>query len=175
MTDPATHGIPQPSQAVLVLGKAQKGQPPINLSRVAIKRFHAEIPDENSWGRPMPLKRVRNAKKVAYKKLIDRLLPPLPLEEWERLRDLATGKLKVEIPKRRSANDKGTDKLSHELTPRFMRRMWGRVFIQCPAMAGSHADGKWKVQWGALKPELAQGHQDADSFLFADCSDDDTP
>lgn len=51
------------------------------------------IPTENTWGRPLHPRLARSKLKKAWKKLIDRVLPPVPHGEWEVLRDLAAGKL----------------------------------------------------------------------------------
>lgn len=56
------------------------------------------IPTRNSWGRPMPLKRVRNLKAKWYADVLNRIAPPLPNQEWERLRDLASGRIQWEGP-----------------------------------------------------------------------------
>lgn len=60
-----------------------------------------QIPQTNIWGRPMPMKRVNNLKAKWYAELLDTILPPLPKEEWERLRDLATGKKREGLVRRR--------------------------------------------------------------------------
>jgi hypothetical protein len=48
----------------------------------------------NAWNRPMPIKRARNHVKKWYAVTMARLLPPLPGDEWDRLKALATGALK---------------------------------------------------------------------------------
>lgn len=67
----------------LGFGKSRNSQ---KLNRVRLK-----IPETNSWDRPMPLKRVQKMKEEWYAALLDKIQPPLPMEEWERLRGLATG------------------------------------------------------------------------------------
>ncbi|MCJ1463122.1 hypothetical protein MMC07_001727 [Pseudocyphellaria aurata] len=59
------------------------------------------IPERNSWDRPMPLKRVKNMKEKWYAALLDTIQPPLPKEEWERLRDLAAGTRREVLVQRR--------------------------------------------------------------------------
>ncbi|KAL8797304.1 MAG: hypothetical protein Q9195_000458 [Heterodermia aff. obscurata] len=39
----------------------------------------------------------------------------------------------------------------HELTPRYMRRMWASVFAQCPMMKWDAGRGKWSVKWGKVE------------------------
>lgn len=63
------------------------------------------IPTENIWGRPLHPRLARTKLKKAWKKLIDRVLPPVAEGEWELLRDLASGKKagpEWEIPTRRT-------------------------------------------------------------------------
>jgi hypothetical protein len=62
------------------------------------KRIEPIIPELNSWHRPMPQKRIRNARRKQYAMLLERVQVPLPTEEWERLRDLALGKVPPEQP-----------------------------------------------------------------------------
>ncbi len=145
------------------------------------------IPEKNSWGRAMPLKRVRNMQKKWYARILDIIQPPLPEKEWERLRDLASGRVRWEgpVPRRKMASMNGHDvfgegadrehenspgissmvddfersKLErargvltnpHELTPRFMRRIYSKIFAQCPTMVWDTVQSKWIVKWGTL-------------------------
>lgn len=50
------------------------------------------IPAENSWGRPWAPKVARTKLKKVWKSVVDKVMPPLPKEEWERLGRIATGK-----------------------------------------------------------------------------------
>jgi hypothetical protein len=68
------------------------------------KRIEPIIPELNSWHRPMPQKRIRNARHKQYAMLLERVQVPLPTEEWERLRDLALGKVSPEQPFPRRRN-----------------------------------------------------------------------
>ncbi|KAH6631241.1 hypothetical protein F5144DRAFT_592295 [Chaetomium tenue] len=49
------------------------------------------LPKENSWGRPLPLKLARTKLKNLWKALADKVLPPLPMEEWKKLEAIANG------------------------------------------------------------------------------------
>lgn len=64
------------------------------------------IPEINSWGRPMPLNRVRNLKLEWYAEILDIIMPPLPEEEWNRLRGLASGRISWDgpVPRRKPAS-----------------------------------------------------------------------
>lgn len=50
-----------------------------------------DIPTENSWGRPLPMKLARSKLRKWYKLLVNRLMPPVARGEWDTLRLLATG------------------------------------------------------------------------------------
>ena len=52
------------------------------------------IPAESAWKRDVALKRVKNLIKKWHRTVLERILPPLEKDEWQRLRDLATGKLR---------------------------------------------------------------------------------
>jgi len=66
-----------------------------------IKEHIPHIPTTNSWGRSMPRKRVKNLAIKNYSHLIDRVLPPLPEEEWTRLFELVNGSRELEQPPKR--------------------------------------------------------------------------
>lgn len=71
-----------------------------NLSR--IREHIPSIPTTNMWGRSMPRKRVKNLATQRYANLINRVLPPLPEDEWLRLYELVQGTRPCEPwPKRR--------------------------------------------------------------------------
>ncbi|KAK5652386.1 hypothetical protein OQA88_10578 [Cercophora sp. LCS_1] len=50
------------------------------------------IPKETCWGRPLTKKATRNKVLKQWKRILDKLLPPMPKDEWELLGDLARGK-----------------------------------------------------------------------------------
>ena len=118
--------------------------------RQSLKSLHPKIPAQNAWSRPMPLKRVRNIKKRWYAEALDRTMPPLPLPERNRLRSLASGEAlwSGPIPRRKGRQLKAADDAGlrshmtkkggisrpHALTPRFMRRLWGKLLAQCPVL-----------------------------------------
>lgn len=64
------------------------------------------IPEINSWGRPIPLNRIRNLKLEWYAEILDIIMPPLPEEEWNRLRGLASGCISWDgpVPRRKPAS-----------------------------------------------------------------------
>jgi hypothetical protein len=73
-----------------------------------------KIPN-NIWGRTMPLKRQANITREWWALTLEKLYPPLPEHEWNRLRDLSTGKILIDepIPKRQGFFS-GDSKTSNE-------------------------------------------------------------
>ena len=167
LEDPRNQDVPTISTAVRALARSQRAQPATNLSRTHIKHIEPTIPATNSWGRPMPVVRVRKIKRRAYMDLIERLLPPLPREEWEQLQAMATGVFKPNtLTSKRRYNPDGeqaTGSLGrlkaerfrhpHVITPRAMRRLWAKVFVQCPLMMWNAERQTWDIKWGSVRPE----------------------
>ncbi|KAF2772203.1 hypothetical protein EJ03DRAFT_267562 [Teratosphaeria nubilosa] len=157
--------VPAFSPALDALLNSQIANPPPHLTRPLLRRMHPRIEELNAWLRPMPKCRVKNQVKAWYAAVLDRVHPPLPRFEWERLRDLATGKAHESIPRRRAGRRVETvsaldmviaygkpsiPKLhdAHKITPRFMQRLWAKVFEQCPVMDWDGARQQWIVIWG---------------------------
>lgn len=139
-----------------------------------INKVKLNIPERNSWDRPTPRKRVQNMKAKWHAELLDKIKPPLPMEQWERLKGLATGTIWEGLVQRRTragtdenvslplgtrspsdialSSNRGPSRGSltnpHQLTPRFMRRMWSLIYHQCPCMTWDVAREQWIVQWG---------------------------
>jgi hypothetical protein len=151
--------------------KSQIQIAPPSLTRRNPRRLQPVIAELNIWHRPMPQVRVKNMKQQHYAYLLARTLPPLPENEWTRLRDLASGRIPIEAPiSRRSLQDstrKNSDsalevvvrygkvpknvfenRKVHALTPRFMRRLYGLVFSQCPLMEFDATKDTWTITWG---------------------------
>ncbi|MCJ1235880.1 hypothetical protein MMC14_003854 [Varicellaria rhodocarpa] len=125
------------------------------LWRSPVKNSAPQIPSTNSWGRPLPLKRKANIEKRWYASVLDKISPPLPIQEWRRLRDLAIGEIDWSGPITRRGNSLQTLAISnvrnpHQLTARYMRRMWSKVFSQCPVMTWDNVKSQWKVRWGSI-------------------------
>lgn len=57
----------------------------------SFKDLKPKIPESNLWARPMPLKRQTNIRKQWWADALEKMHPPVPHHEWDRLRDLATG------------------------------------------------------------------------------------
>lgn len=162
----------EPRLAILLESQMRSGPP--TLTRPNPRRLHPDIPELNTWMRPMPQKRVKNMHKKFYAELIDRALPPLPQHEWERLRDFASGKREPEPPRRQRRQDRSADgglgagmsaldivvrygKVPRPVmrspddgqkSPRSMQRLYAKVFSQCPLMQYNEDKQKWDVTWG---------------------------
>ncbi|KAL9114502.1 MAG: hypothetical protein Q9227_001583 [Pyrenula ochraceoflavens] len=138
-----------------------------------------KIPSKNIWGRPMPLRRVRNITQKWYATVTDSLFPPLPDHEWHALRALAVGKSfwPGVIPRRKmvpsstapenpqvlDANtlldgppkgetfEKFVDGRPHTITAKFMRKRWAVIFQHSPLMWWDEEKGRWKFKWGSIE------------------------
>ena len=172
--------VPALTSRMEALVKVQMLQKEVVLSKPSIKYLAPQIPKTNSWGRPMPLKRVRNMEKRWYADLLDKVLPPLPTHEWQRLRDLAQGKTRWSgpVPRRRSslrAVNEPTSLIQHRLTARYMRRLWAKVFARCPVMTLNTSNSKWHVQWGSISGPrnilTAKLSNEDDSIFFQGVTD----
>lgn len=159
---------------------------PPTLSRPNPRRVTGTVAALNAWLRPMPQKRVENMRQKHYAELLNRMIPPLPTDEWHRLHDLATGRAEIERMRRRRSNPsqhmhrnpsleavvafgKAPMKLletnnGHAITPRYMRRLYAQVFSQCPLLDWDVASSSWRVTWGeealregVIKPLPLQG------------------
>lgn len=133
------------------------------------------IPEKNMWGRQMPEKRVKNLMRKWYAKQADRLLPPLPESEFERLQALSNGKIArdegpisrrkrliedsagrspvldgtflLEGPQKSSTFMSFADGRPHQLTTRLLQRIWLKILNHVPMMTWDSAKEKWRVKW----------------------------
>lgn len=155
---------PRLTEKMVALIRSQKAQRDQMFTKPNLKSTKPDIPEINSWGRPLPRNRAKNIKKQWYKETLERLMPPLPKKEWYRLKDLALGKVPWEGPRKRRVpilrehvsvieeNKDATDNW-HTFTQRYMRRMWEDVFQQCPLMEWDQALSRWTVTWGLIGAE----------------------
>ena len=174
LSDPGNQAVPHPSEQLLALIKVHARRRLTHFSRSNTPRPKLEIPEQNSWGRPMPIKRVRNFKRRWYAETLDRIMPPLPEAEWDSLRMRASGQSPWEGPVARrkwagGPDDEGQTHLvgekvkgdlkgqcsnPHHITSRYMRRLWAKIAVQCPLMKANAAKKSgWEVLWGDV-----QGH-----------------
>ncbi|OCL01613.1 hypothetical protein AOQ84DRAFT_217272 [Glonium stellatum] len=191
--------------------KSQQSTTAHNPVRSVLKASKVVAPSKNIWGRPMPIKRARNIVSRWYKSTVEKILPPLPDYEWDRLCGLAAGDIKWEglIPRRPVGIDRSqthkfgdsyltllasavpspatsdtlnatsrdtilqTSKMKilrdgltlrtpsfadvprgkdrpHNITPRFMRRLYAKVSAQCCKLTCDPIRQTWQVEWGSF-------------------------
>ncbi|KAI4719592.1 hypothetical protein E4T48_04210 [Aureobasidium sp. EXF-10727] len=168
--------LPKLTPQHIALLDSQKLASPPNIVRPLLRSWSLKIPDTNSWEKPLPKKRIAKIVRDWYANVLERTVVPLPVSEWERLRDLALGKIKFQGPlPRRPMSASGSSLPSplelalglvqlnapdvvinnvtnsfnaRRLTARSMRRCWATVFAQCPVMSWNADSEKWSVQWG---------------------------
>jgi hypothetical protein len=90
-----TWELPRPVLDMFI--RSQAANHPPDSDRTIIRQFEPQIP-KTIWERPMPKTRQRNIVKKFWASTLDKLLPPLPELEWNRLRDLATGVIPFKGP-----------------------------------------------------------------------------
>lgn len=162
-------------------------------------------PAKNLWLRPMPIKRGRNNVKKWWEQTMDKLLPPLPEEEFKRLEGLSVGTLKWDglVPRRRPGIDRfppepESEELAqkrsrqiinsglwfekpsaavrvpgsvsrdrpHNITPRFMRRIYARVLDRCCKLEWNELRNSWIAIWGNSREARNKTRPMADLSLF---------
>jgi hypothetical protein len=102
----ATSMIPPKSKMAIFIQSQQANQP-VEKQNLKIRDSTPKIPAENIWGRPVPMKLQQSMKQRHFASVLERILPPIPEYEWNRLQDLATGGIPIEEPPpRRSRPDK---------------------------------------------------------------------
>lgn len=184
LSEPGNQAVPHPSEQLMTLIKSQAKRRLSDFSRSNTPRPKLVIPEENSWGRPMPIRRVRNFKRRWYAETLDRIMPPLPEAEWNRLRMRASGQSPWEGPVTRrkwagGPDDKerrhlvgervkgpstGSCSKPHNITTRYMRRLWAKISVQCPLIKPNAAKKSgWEVLWGDVRghdtTRFALGHR----------------
>lgn len=85
-----------PYSKFMIFLKSQRANQPAELAKSFIRHEAPQIPDKNVWGRPTPMKRQRTMMLSHWASVMDRMLPPVPIREWNRLRDLSTGAIEFE-------------------------------------------------------------------------------
>ncbi|KAI9649905.1 hypothetical protein NHQ30_002490 [Ciborinia camelliae] len=77
---------------------SQQENNPMESIRGKIRTLKPDIPATNAWGRQLPEVRKATMKRQWWGNLLERVLPPLPEHEWNRLEALATGGQPFEEP-----------------------------------------------------------------------------
>lgn len=117
-----------PSQKLYNFIKNQQENQPLEVHKEKIRQVKPKMPKENIWGRPLPAKLKESMQKKWWAVTLEKILPPIPRSEWERLRDLAIGAAPLEArPARRkpmpaeveelSADQKSKELLQYFQTP----------------------------------------------------------
>ncbi|OOQ83823.1 hypothetical protein PEBR_32899 [Penicillium brasilianum] len=177
----------EPPEIIMSLAKSQIRNGFLSSSRVrpALKNLRPPIPETNSWGKPVPRVRRVNIRKKWYGNMLETLLPPLPSSQLHILDGLIQGTVAWAPRRTRPAdpltfngNDEDHDPLldfltrgpqkghtfrewssgrPHEITDRFMRRLWRRVSSLVPRRQYSVTANKWSFIWDTPKamPQLA--------------------
>lgn len=169
----------EPPQIVVDLLKAQQKHGVIQefVVRPQVKTIEPPIPKENAWGKPLNLSRRRNIRQHWYSAVLNSLFPPLPGDDMKVLRGLISGGVPWTPPKRRKAIGpnpgeprarlsteflvdgpaKGRtfreyiDGRPHNITRRFMRRLWQRIICIVPQLSWDDTSKKYLVNWEPAK------------------------
>jgi hypothetical protein len=190
LTSTITLQVPPKLEALV---KSQIQQRHTDLEKAPIKPLKPRVPKTNIWRRPLPIERVRNIEKHWLQMVLERAMPPLPEEEWERLRRLANGEVRWEgavqrrirvpdtgdndttpNPERRTLLEDFNKKMllstrrptdsAHYINARFMRRLWARIFPQCPVMRWNAIKESWYFEWGILRSSSGLGPAQLTAF-----------
>ena len=104
-SDETKMNVPRIGKAVTALITSQKAQREFGFDKGPIKHLKPMIDKENIWGRPLPLRRAVNKNKEWYAKTLAAILPPLSERDWNRLGDLANGRIQWQgpVPRRTQA------------------------------------------------------------------------
>ncbi|OAG00911.1 uncharacterized protein CC84DRAFT_1101705 [Paraphaeosphaeria sporulosa] len=146
-----------------------------------IKRHQINTPINNVWGRPMPIRRARNIVRKWYAETMTRLLPPLPISEFDNMQAMADGRREVSLVKRRApavelhphpveespAADRFAKLVQDALVlekpsradtrrPRhidapIMRRLYASVLVYCSKLEWNEKYKKWESVWGRMR------------------------
>lgn len=105
-SDKVNHGIHdlKPGNKIYELLKSEQANPPmLHGGGKRIRSVQPQIPRENSWSRSIPVKRSQNMMKKWWAGTLDKIFPPVPCAEWERLKGLSRGTIPLEEPPHRRA------------------------------------------------------------------------
>jgi len=102
-----------PSQKLYNFIRNQQENQPLELHKEKIRQVKPKMPKENIWGRPLPANLKESRQKKWWAVTLEKILPPIPRSEWERLRGLASGAVPLEAqPTRRTAIPTEVEELS---------------------------------------------------------------
>ena len=167
--DPTTFRLQLPPALEAVLKAQQRSK--LAQERTGLKKLNLDIPDTNTWGRRMPACRVRNMKRERYGDLMQKVLPPLPAGDYERVRRLAAGREPVTVPQRRGTLLKeymGMELPWSTLSPKKVSRVFQKILLLSNTTEREPQSGKWKVIWESENRDDSQAFKarQEDLFLF---------
>jgi hypothetical protein len=170
--------------------QCQKG---ISINR-ALKGHAMKTPMHNVWMRPMPIVRARNNVRRWYAVTMTRFLPPIPTDEWDDMHAMICKQKHVGLVRRRArlaaeedeqpldiiAKGMQLSKLSkadrpagmwrpHNITTKFMRRMYLRIMRICCKVEYNPERKHWVATWGdSIQPvNSVTNMPPVDDALFA--------
>ncbi|KAL8996207.1 MAG: hypothetical protein Q9169_004229 [Polycauliona sp. 2 TL-2023] len=112
------------------------------------------------WDGPIPQRKLRNVPSGDSESSFNRVA----LHHLSHRLTASTGRV-VEKEKHPDINSR-----PHQLTPRFMRRLWSNIFQKCPRLDWNIERKKWDVTWGNVEKQ-AQLAIDPHKELFLDVFD----
>ena len=160
--------LPSAFAAILAAQHAHK----LARKETELNNIKRDIPKTNAWGRQMPACRVRNMKRKLYNTFVKKVLPPLPVTEYERVRGFALDQRPLEpIPKRRGHIPNEAvpmNVLGKTLTPKKVQRIFRKIWLLSSTISRDHGSEKWKVEWADVEQDIATSFEarPADSFLL---------
>ncbi|CCC13784.1 hypothetical protein SMACR_07293 [Sordaria macrospora] len=147
--------------------RSQVGDAPpvINQPRTQITNLQLTperaVPKENIWGGELNIKVRRTKLKNKYKQVAEKVLPPVPREEWELLRDLVNKKEEWEVPARRSVGVSVWGKEKEAEEEKAMDWDWKRYATQAIWKVDRQKSRKNMLLSGQTEEDLPMGEQRA--------------
>lgn len=86
----------EPSTKLFEFMKSQQAHAPAEATGGSIKKLRPVIPKTNIWMRPLPRKLEKSLRAKWWAEALNKICPPVPLAEWERIKGFATGELPLE-------------------------------------------------------------------------------
>ncbi|KAL4892452.1 hypothetical protein BDV59DRAFT_179986 [Aspergillus ambiguus] len=167
----------EPPSILMDLLKSQHNNGVIaQLNHRQVKHLEPSIPKANTWGRPVNMSRRKNIRQQWYMSVLESLLPPLPDAELEVLEGLISGRLQWKPPKKRAVLSIAPPQPSldaefltdgprkghtfrvyangrpHNITRRFMTRLWKRISCLVPRMVLDPTGRKHVFMWDMMRP-----------------------
>lgn len=159
--------------------------------RRPLKRPHLKKDVLNIWVRPMPIRRAVNDVRRWYAETMTRLLPALPVDEWNRIDAMRTGQQRIGFVRRRQPATLSTSQpqpdatmeqtVQHHLamnklgkadrpqrlnrpqnlTTRFMQRLYSRLLALSCKLEYDETRKRWHATWGEPKKMAKSGNYNA--------------